>query len=180
MTSSLFELAIKDDLEIIPSFSFPTTDLRRNGRGPSANSDFFGTTGHYRCCSEGPCLWSATEYYMAPIEESGFADVPTNAQHALRCVRHLVLGNTGVNVDGFQITAPIIRRHLEESGFTNSMINNLLDPADPQDTARALSLLMTMQNLGNPAPGSTPRFCATREALRNLGSLRFELGGTQE
>ncbi|KAJ7729751.1 hypothetical protein B0H16DRAFT_1469871 [Mycena metata] len=108
------------------------------------------------------------------------AEVPTNAQHMLRCVRRLVLGNTGVNVDGFQITALIIRRHLEESGFPNSTIDGLLDPTDPQDTARALSLLMTMQNLGNPAAGSTPRFCATREALRNLGSLRFELGGTRE
>ncbi|KAJ7737566.1 hypothetical protein B0H16DRAFT_1466208 [Mycena metata] len=164
MTSSLFGLAIKDDLEIIPSF--------------------------------------------LPYDNA-MAEVPTNAQHALRCVRRLVLGNTGVraylrvnvgvvenderedetfalgsvqalNVGGFQITALIIRRHLEESGFTNSTIGNLLDPADPQDTARALSLLITMQNLGNPAPGSTPRFCATREALRNLGSLRFELGGTQE
>ncbi|KAJ7711747.1 hypothetical protein B0H16DRAFT_1744825 [Mycena metata] len=108
------------------------------------------------------------------------AEVPTNAQHMLRCVRRLVLGNTGVNVDGFQITALIIRRHLEESGFPNSTIDGLLDPTDPQDTARTLSLLMTMQNLGNPAAGSTPRFCATWEALRNLGSLRFELGGTRE
>ncbi|KAJ7751675.1 hypothetical protein B0H16DRAFT_1691266 [Mycena metata] len=135
MTSSLFGLAIKDDLGIIPSF--------------------------------------------LPYDDA-MAEVPTNAQHALRCVRRLVLGNTGVNVGGFQITALIIRRHLEKSGFTNSTIGNLLDPADPQDTTRALSLLITMQNLGNPAPGSTPRFCATREALRNLGSLRFELGGTQE
>ncbi|KAJ7721365.1 hypothetical protein B0H16DRAFT_1791497 [Mycena metata] len=108
------------------------------------------------------------------------AEVSTNAQHMLRCVRRLVLGNTGVNVDGFQITALMIRRHLEESGFPNSTIDGLLDPMDPQDTARALSLLVTMQNLGNPAAGSTPRFCATREALRNLGSLRFELGGTRE
>ncbi|KAJ7705818.1 hypothetical protein B0H16DRAFT_1826395 [Mycena metata] len=108
------------------------------------------------------------------------AEVPTNAQHVLKCVRRSVLGNTGVNVGSFQITALIIRRHLEDSGFTNTTIDTLLDPTDPQDTTRALSLLMSMQNLGNPAPGSTPRFCATREALRNLGSLRFEFGGTQE
>ncbi|KAJ7719515.1 hypothetical protein B0H16DRAFT_1897141, partial [Mycena metata] len=94
-----------------------------------------------------------------------------DACHTLRRVRQLILSDAGINVGGVQITAPIIRLHLQESGFNNSAISSLLDTSDRQNIIAALSLLATLQALGDPAPGSTHIFCVIREALRTLGGL---------
>ncbi|KAJ7041327.1 hypothetical protein C8F04DRAFT_1391169, partial [Mycena alexandri] len=94
-----------------------------------------------------------------------------DARHTLRRVHQLILSDAGINVGGVKITAPIIRLHLQESGFNDRAINSLLDASDRQNTIAALSLLATLQALGDPAPGSTHAFCVIREALRTLGGL---------
>ncbi|KAJ7753463.1 hypothetical protein B0H16DRAFT_1886899, partial [Mycena metata] len=94
-----------------------------------------------------------------------------DARRTLRRVRQLILSDAGINVGGVQITAPIIHLHLQESGFNNGAINSLLDTSDRQNTIAALSLLATLQALGDPAPGSTHIFCVICEALRTLGGL---------
>ncbi|KAJ7227732.1 hypothetical protein B0H12DRAFT_238948 [Mycena haematopus] len=93
-----------------------------------------------------------------------------DTNHALKCLRVLATRDGGVDVFGFQITAPIIEDHLRQNSFTTSTIESLLSPNDMQDVLVVNALLKALRELPDAPRDSTPAFCCAREALKTFGS----------
>ncbi|KAJ7153390.1 hypothetical protein C8R46DRAFT_1197422 [Mycena filopes] len=94
------------------------------------------------------------------------------ARHILHSVCDTIRQESGgMNVGDIQITASIVKAHLEEAGVDNRLIEYLLSRFDRQDTRKAITLLVALANLPDPASDSTSEFRGTREALQIVGRL---------
>ncbi|KAJ7743230.1 hypothetical protein DFH07DRAFT_869911 [Mycena maculata] len=90
-----------------------------------------------------------------------------DAKHALKCLRNLLMHDSGVEVRGFCITVPIIKEHLLDNGVPLR--------TDRQHVMTAFSLMRTIWTLPDAPAGSSLLYVWAREALQIFGKLAYSL-----
>ena len=97
-------------------------------------------------------------------------------KHIFKRLRNALLRNNGCIIRGVKLTPGLIRKHLQNSGLTDSHIHHILNPADKQDVVLAYNLLKDLWCLPPADPlSSTISYFQAREALRLYGELCYHL-----
>lgn len=92
-------------------------------------------------------------------------------KHVIKRCRNFSIRKSGIMINGFVITPPMLRFHLQVNKVPSHKINYLLNPTDRQDVPMCYTLLKEIWSLPPPAPTDKPSFVAARNALLMLGSL---------
>ena len=92
-------------------------------------------------------------------------------KHVIKRCRNFSIRKSGIMINGFVITPPMLRFHLQVNKVPSHKINYLLNPTDRQDVLMCYTLLKEIWSLPPPAPTDKPSFVAARNALLMLGSL---------
>jgi len=88
-------------------------------------------------------------------------------KHVFKWLRNTILCENGCVVRSVHLTCGLIRKHLSDSGFTNTHINYVLDPTNKQDVVLAYALLKDLWSLPLADPiSSTLTYIKAHEALR--------------
>jgi hypothetical protein len=96
-------------------------------------------------------------------------------KHVFKRQRNLMMRNKGIVIQGFCVTPPILRLHLESNGVPPYRLRALLNPNDRQDVVLGYSLLKEIWLLPLAPEGSSPSFARAREALRLYGQFAHHL-----
>ena len=112
------------------------------------------------------------DYFVGPDNITADKDY----KHVFKRLRNTILRENGSLICGVHIMRAVIRKHLKDSGFTDTHINHVLDPTDKQDVMLAYSLLKDLWSLpmANPV-SSTPTYIKARDTLRIYGALLYHL-----
>jgi hypothetical protein len=96
-------------------------------------------------------------------------------KHVFKRQRNLMMRNKGIVIQGFCVTPPILRLHLESNGVLPYRLRALLNPNDRQDVVLGYSLLKEIWSLPLAPEGSSPSFARAHEALRLYGQFAHHL-----
>jgi hypothetical protein len=96
-------------------------------------------------------------------------------KHVFKRQRNLMMRNKGILIQGFCITPPILRAHLQSNGVSSFRLRALLNPNDKQDVVLGYSLLKEIWSLPAASSGSDPSFSRARKALRVYGRFAQNL-----
>jgi len=112
------------------------------------------------------------DYFVGPDNITADKDY----KHVFKWLRNAILHKNGCVVHSVHLMHGLIRKHLSDSGSTNTHINYILDPTDKQDVVLGYALLKDLWSLplANPV-SSTPTYIQAHEALRIYGKLAYHL-----
>ena len=96
-------------------------------------------------------------------------------KHVFKRQRNLMMRNKGIVIQGFCITPPILRLHLESNGVPPYHLRALLNPNDQQDVVLGYSLLKEIWSLPPAPQNSSPSFTRARDALHLYGQFAHHL-----
>jgi hypothetical protein len=96
-------------------------------------------------------------------------------KHIFKRQRNLMMRNKGIFIQGFCVTPPILRAHLQSNGVSSFRLRALLNPNDKQDVILGYSLLKEIWSLPAAPSGSNPSFLRARNALRVYGHFAQNL-----
>ncbi|KAH9925086.1 hypothetical protein B0H21DRAFT_700940 [Amylocystis lapponica] len=96
-------------------------------------------------------------------------------RHLLKRFRNSILRLKGVTLDDVVLTTSVLRRHLEDCGFSPQRIRSMLSPNDKQNVPLTYSLLSAIASLPPAPPHDSPAHASSRRVLRVLGAVYHHL-----
>ena len=76
-------------------------------------------------------------------------------KHVFKWLRNTLLREKGSIVHGVKLTCGLIRKHLRDTGHTDTHILHVLNPTDKQDVVLAYSLLKDLWSLSPANPDTS-------------------------
>ena len=112
------------------------------------------------------------DYFVGPDNITTDKDY----KHIFKRLRNALLRESGCLVHNVHLMHAVIRKHFQDSGFTDAHISRVLNPADKQDVVLAYGLLKDLWSLPPADPvSSTPTYIKAHKALCIYGDLSYHL-----